>query len=414
MPDFIYNTTSISKIFLGTNEVDFMYQGATEIFSNIIPLIWSFVASETTNATAITIPASAAIGDLCILYDINAGQSPTIPAGFTEIISNNNVFETSFSHKTLTSGEPGSSVSGSNGSEYSSKIMMIFRPTVPVNIIRGVLDWVGETANDPPAVTVNTSDITDAGIAIGIAKNYNATLTTTGDANWNATTVSVENTRADKARSRLYYKLQNPGALTNPTLDMTDQGSYNSLIGIYFEGVPVSKTIFNSDGSSLSGWTVSGATVDTTFGQPIPAFLATGGQYAYRDLGTSFLSKRITFMMGVIPGTTPLANFFFGADASGAGNLFRLETRTGESSGFATTNSWTSWNAPTSGPIYTPNVWLNVTITIDSQSRASYFVNGSLVASNVPVTLQGNYFAIHGDGGSVTGAGYDNIMISDL
>jgi hypothetical protein len=173
--------------------------------------------------------------------------------------------------------------------------------------------------------------------------------------------------------------------------------------------------IFQSDGSSLTGWTVNGATVDNVIGNPVSSLKAAGGQYAYRDLGTSFISKKIKFDVYIIQGSFPLCNFFFGVSSAGAGPMLRLDGRTaGYPSGFTTASSWSSWNSPSSGENYSTNTWHAIEITINSSSQASWSINGVPVETNVSVSLLGNYFAIHGDGGVVPGGNYDNITIENL
>jgi len=171
--------------------------------------------------------------------------------------------------------------------------------------------------------------------------------------------------------------------------------------------------LFTSDGSSLTGWTNSGVVVDSTQGNPTSSLKAVGGTYAYRDLGQSFLGKTITLDMYILNSgaTFPLCNFYFGCNSTGQGNLLRLEGRSGSASGFATTTSWTSWNAPATGTNYTVLTWYTIVISINSSSQASWSINGSPVQTNVSVTLSGNYFGVHGDGVSVHGGLFDNITI---
>jgi hypothetical protein len=240
MAPFNYNSNAAAAVFYGANEVDAIYQGVTQVYQS--GFTWSYVASETSgNSSTITIPAAAQVGDLCVLYDVTAVNDANVtPAGWTSIISDNNTFENNFSYRVLTSGEPGSSVTGQNGGQYSVKIMMVFRPSKLVTVTTGTLQGILETVNNPLPITINTSAIAFSGVAIGVAKMYGGTtLLTTGDANWNATSIYKESTSGTETRVRMFYKLQNAGSLTNPILDMPDQGSYNTLFGIYFEGTPV-------------------------------------------------------------------------------------------------------------------------------------------------------------------------------
>lgn len=172
--------------------------------------------------------------------------------------------------------------------------------------------------------------------------------------------------------------------------------------------------IFQSDGSSLTGWTVNGATVDNVIGNPVSSLKAAGGQYAYIDLGTSFTSKKIKFDVYIIQGSVSLCNFYFGVSSAGAGPMLRLEGRPETPSGFTTASSWSSWSFPSSGTYYSTNTWHAIEITINSSSQASWSINGTPVDTNVSVSLLGNYFAIHGDAGVVSGGNYDNITIEDL
>ena len=167
--------------------------------------------------------------------------------------------------------------------------------------------------------------------------------------------------------------------------------------------------LFSSDGSSLNGWTVTGATVDSADGQPAPSLKAAGGQYAYRQWGGTL--TRIEFDVQVLTGATPLCNFYFGCNASGAGQMLRLETRSGASSGFASTSSWTSWSGPAdTGVRLTAGQWYHVKITRSGSSRA-WYLNGALIQSDTGYINNGDYCAIHGDASIVTGGRFDNIRI---
>jgi hypothetical protein len=169
--------------------------------------------------------------------------------------------------------------------------------------------------------------------------------------------------------------------------------------------------LLSFDGSSLSGWTSVGATVNSTEGNPLPSLQALGGQYAYIDVGSSLLGKTIEFDIFVISGTNQLSNLFFAVNSSGAGQQFRLECRAANNSGFASTTSWTLWDAPTAAPNYSANTWYNIKIQITSAGLATVLLNNTAIQSNYSITNNGNIIAIHGDGDVVTGGRYDNIKI---
>jgi hypothetical protein len=173
---------------------------------------------------------------------------------------------------------------------------------------------------------------------------------------------------------------------------------------------------YYSDGSSLTGWTNNSATINSGDGSPAaPCIQATGGQYAYIIPGgvSSLLNTTITFNMKVIPGSIDLANFFFGCNSSGAGQMLRLEARGGNYSGFTTTSSWTLWNAPTTQSVVTAGVWYSVKIQITSSGYATWYLNGTIQDQNFALNVNSNYIACHGDSGpaGVTGGLFDNIYV---
>jgi hypothetical protein len=224
---------------------------------------------------------------------------------------------------------------------------------------------------------------------------------------------------------RTFSNLTTPSVIYTASQLTADFGAEGALIGVRVfqlsglvgrgykaEGVfdaNLGTLLFSSDGSSLSGWTVTGATVDSVNGQPAPSLKAAGGQYAYNQWGGTLM--RIEFDVQVLTGTTPLCNFYFGCNASGAGQMLRLETRSGFSSGFASTSSWTSWGGPAAtGVRLTAGQWYRVKITRSGSSRA-WYLNDTLIQSDTSYVNNGDYFAIHGDTASVAGGLFDNIRI---
>jgi hypothetical protein len=166
------------------------------------------------------------------------------------------------------------------------------------------------------------------------------------------------------------------------------------------------------DGSSLTGWTVSGVTVNAVTGNAAPSLYANISQVAYIPLATvtSFANTTITFDVN-ITSSASLCNLFFAADATGMGNMLRLEGRTGTPSGFMYPTTWFGWDSgPSSGPTLTASTWYNIKIQITSAGFATWYLNGTLQASTANVRLLGNYIGIHGDGAG-TGAYFDNIVV---
>lgn len=168
--------------------------------------------------------------------------------------------------------------------------------------------------------------------------------------------------------------------------------------------------ILYSSGDSLSGWTNNGASIYGS-GNPGNAIEATGATYAYQDIG---LDENYTIEMDVyvINGANDLANIFFLVDSAGQGQMFRVESRGGNSPGFASTSSWSSWNAPSG---YTPvsvSTWHNVRIEINDTSATGY-IDGSSFGT-YSYSNNGGYIGVHGDSGAVAGGRFDNIFVSKL
>ena len=166
------------------------------------------------------------------------------------------------------------------------------------------------------------------------------------------------------------------------------------------------------DGSSLTGWTVSGVTVNAVTGNAAPSLYANISQVAYIPLATvtSFANTTITFDVNLTSNLS-LCNLFFAADATGMGNMLRLEARAGTPSGFMYPATWFGWDAgPSGGPTLAASTWYNIKIQITSAGFATWYLNGTLQASTANVRLLGNYIGIHGDGAG-TGAYFDNIVV---
>lgn len=128
------------------------------------------------------------------------------------------------------------------------------------------------------------------------------------------------------------------------------------------------------------------------------------GKHCYIDLKTFIPSlttlKGCTIYFDLY--TNSLVNFYFGCNSSGAGQMFRLETRPGNGTGFATTTNWTVRTAPQGTFVLTASTWYNFVITISTTGVASYtyklnsatnFSSGSgtiTIGNNTHIGVQGD------------------------
>lgn len=170
--------------------------------------------------------------------------------------------------------------------------------------------------------------------------------------------------------------------------------------------------LFSNDGSSLAGWTVSGATVDATLGNPAPSLKAyPTNQYAYiAPPGiTDLIGKSIKFdcKLGT---STALANLFFGCNSSGAGRMLRLDMRNTNSCGIATTSGWTSWSAPTGTTFTTDSNWHTYRVDIKAGPVADVWKDGVKIITGASIAVNGTYIGLSGDAGS-QGGNFDNLSI---
>jgi hypothetical protein len=208
---------------------------------------------------------------------------------------------------------------------------------------------------------------------------------------------------------------------------VADDLSTGSVTIYCYYGNPSATTTSNENnvfdyvdrGDQTTSWTLAGSSgQDASVGDPAPSYYAvsTGGSYMNRNIG--LVSNRlIVFNMK----TNGLGNLFFLVNSAGAGQMFRLETRPGSYSGFATTSSWTSWNAPSSGFTATTNTWYKLAIAITSATSTTLYYQQTTDSSpSLPATTlgtftisnNGGFIGLVGDGlGSSYRTWWDNIIV---
>jgi len=188
--------------------------------------------------------------------------------------------------------------------------------------------------------------------------------------------------------------------------------NYNTMCGRY--GL-APLTLWSTDGSSLSGWTNNGVSINASIGKPTPSFsTTTTNAYAYiQPAGiTTFVNKTIIVDMQT---NASLMNFYFGCNSTGAGNMVRIETRgLGNYSGFATTGTWLSWSPPYAGIVsHQQGVWYRVKIQIFNTNPGgmTWYVDGVYAGTGTFID-NGGYIGLQHDG--LGGTNYwDNIQIID-
>ena len=148
--------------------------------------------------------------------------------------------------------------------------------------------------------------------------------------------------------------------------------------GEYDNGANVFAAYYN--GGSAGGWTVagaSGAITTAATGSPIGtnAFYANSASGDYMYTNANYQPSG-NYIIQYYSYSTGLGNLYFSAGSSGAGQMYRLETRSGNYAGFAKTASWTSWDAPSGSVTLSASTWYLMSVVIDSGQIASYYNPG--------------------------------------
>ena len=134
------------------------------------PLTFTFVASATSTGGTITVPATAAEGDFCMLMQVARNFSNTIPAAVTPAgyttdreaagmtSGGENPIRVMLSRRVLGSGEAGASITGMNGGG-NGKVVLVFRPSRPivgVSLVGGGAESTSTSVN-PSTQTISVS-----------------------------------------------------------------------------------------------------------------------------------------------------------------------------------------------------------------------------------------------------------------
>ncbi len=201
--------------------------------------------------------------------------------------------------------------------------------------------------------------------------------------------------------------------------------SSNTLIYLYY-GSPsanIGENPYNTfnyfdPGNLLSSWTTVGsAGQNTNIGDPAPSYYAnsSNGDYMYKNIQL-LPGEEITFNGE----TTASGDFFFMTNSSGLGQMYSFGTNSGEF-GFATTNSWTSWNGPSGTSPIVANTWYKFQVIVNSAgTQASLYykattgdsptINGTLVGT-YNITNNGGYIGLVGAGAGGSNITYWNNII---
>jgi hypothetical protein len=182
------------------------------------PTSISFVASTTSSGSStIILSASAAVGDVAILFDKSETLTDTIPSGWTSNTSLRTLGSTirqNISWIFVTSGMPGSTITGMTTGGAGRKIMLVFRPNTTATTITvgGISAQTSSTAPTTQTLTGGTAPMIYLA-AYGADQSVNSTTWTGG------TSTSVLSGSSFVSRYLVYNSTP-----TNASISMPDSG----------------------------------------------------------------------------------------------------------------------------------------------------------------------------------------------
>lgn len=194
----------------------------------------TFVASATGTGTTVTVPGSAAAGDIALIFDSCGAFVPVtkvVPSGWTEIkdaVSVGGDGRQVVSLKRLVAADLGASITGMTGEPgYREKIMLVFRPVGKLYRV-SVPTWSAENTNgNPSSQTVLAAGVVCPLIVFGLVTTLNSTTVPFSTAS-PAFDAEVYLSGGSNAL-RVGYKVYN-SAPADHTIDMDDLGNGNALL----------------------------------------------------------------------------------------------------------------------------------------------------------------------------------------
>lgn len=183
-------------------------------------------SSTASGSSAISVPATAQVGDLAVLFDSTASSPTPEPTGWTTIYSEELTFEFRVSYKIL---EPNydTTVTGvSNNQYYSVKTMLVFRPSSTAsNVLVNSLEVESQQQSTPAPISISSSPYAPTTIVFAMVRAYQ-NQPFIDEATWDSEFYNLSSGNAMK----VFYELQSENIARTVTTS-ADYGSYNFAIG---------------------------------------------------------------------------------------------------------------------------------------------------------------------------------------
>jgi hypothetical protein len=400
------NATNVSGIVAGANGgTGVANSGKTITLAGNFQTTGNDLTLTTTATTNITLPTS---GTLATVQQVDAKATlaspaftgtPTAPTAATADNSTK-IATTEFVKAAISAGNAGIRTIGAISSTSNAKGA----------VISGTTEFVLTPADVSNGGIITTGSQTFAG-----AKTFANDLVTNGTLK--AGTVTYPSTHGS---ANQVLSTTGSGTLTWTTpSSVTPASLFGTQAANTFLAGPQTNlvTLASYDGSSLAGWTTSGAGIisDSGTGNPSSSFKTTGAnQYMYRSLvGDNFRNKTIQFDVKLTSGKTGIN---IGTDSNGGNNGLGLTLYAGTSTrnGFTGSQGYLYTDDGVDTYTFTPGTWYTIKIITNNGAPGgiSWYVNGALVGTSGGYGIGVDpYFGIASDNGT---AHFDNLTISGV
>lgn len=178
----------------------------------------SFVASNTSLASTVVIPASAQEGDLAVMFDAagNSAPSAVTPSGWTNVANvGTGSLRVEAHYRVLAAGLAGTSVTGMNNDE-EAKICMVFRPSRAIASVVAST-WLTQAASDPAAQTVSASGVAVPLVVFGAVGGHAVASVSLSGSSPSLTEVAANGTAKVRAGYKIYNALPSDHIVDSPT-----------------------------------------------------------------------------------------------------------------------------------------------------------------------------------------------------
>lgn len=203
-----------------------------------VPATLSFLDSTVSSGSSVTGPAGIQAGDLLVCWDVATDASAVALnplSGFTSIVTDGDTGNDQYcvlSYKIADGSEASASISGMNGASSNTKLLMVFRPDVPISAVNVVDASITQTGGDPGSESITAG----GGVVPLVVLGAYAALSSIDSESFSpAADGEIERQPGSLlSNAELLYKIYNSSP-ANVTIDVGDEGLSTTMAGCYLE-----------------------------------------------------------------------------------------------------------------------------------------------------------------------------------